>query len=966
METPDSFPDEGNPENSAAMNKPGAIPHSISSNQTRLAWLTAFAWTLAVGGSLAWNIYQERAQIMDQASAEARANYNKDIAFRRWGNSHGGVYVPITATQKSVPWLAHVPGRDVTTTNGLALTLLNPASMLRQMMDNYSAEYGIRGRITGLKQLNPGNAPDAWEKEQLEAFTRGEKFEVMAIANMDGKPYLRYLRAMYMEPGCEKCHGILGYKLGDMRGATGVNLPMAPYLESLAKAEWTIGLSHASIWLLGLTGIGWAGWQQGRRARERESLIHALHDSEERFNLAFQGANDGVWDIDLLAGGSFHTPRVAQMLGYATGELPKDLVAWRGFIHPDDLARVDDALRKHLAGETTRFEAIFRAMHKQEGWRWIMSRGLAVRDATGRSIRLVGVNTDIHVQKIMEAQLFEAKERAQVTLSSIGDAVLTTDAEGNITFMNSVAERLSGWGQAEAVGLPVETVIILLNEETREPAPNPVTRCREEGRVVGLANHTLLITRDGHEFAIDDSAAPIRNNEGDMVGVVMVFHDVTANRELARQMSWQVAHDKLTGLASRQEFERRLELLTAEARESGGPHALLYMDLDNFKIVNDTCGHLAGDELLKQLAFLLAERMRRNDTLGRLGGDEFGALLENCPLEKALSIAEKLRATVSEFRFVWGGKTFEVGVSIGVAMVGPDTLSLAEAMSAADVACYAAKDGGRNQVHVYASGNRESNSRHQEMHVASGIRAALENDRFVLYAQKILPMADSASTQRHYEVLVRMLDDDGGLIPPGVFIPAAERYGLMPAVDRWVVEHALEMLTRIPAARDVHLTINLSGLCFRDEHTAECLRSVMTQTEVDPTHLTFEITETAAVSQLARAVAFMREMKSLGCRFALDDFGSGMSSFAYLKTLPVDVLKIDGAFVRDIQEDPADRAFVEAIHRVAHTLGKVTVAEFVETDAIIGILREIGVDYVQGYAIEKPRPLEAALRDVQP
>lgn len=927
-----------------------------------LAWLTAMVWTLALAGSLAWNIHQEHRQVMDQAYAEARANYNKDITFRRWGNDHGGVYVPITDTQKSVPWLAHVPGRDVITTDGKALTLLNPASMLRQVMDRYTADYGIRGRITGLRQLNPGNAPDAWEKAQLLAFTRGEKHEVWAIADMNGKPHLRYLRAMYMEPGCEKCHAILGYKLGDLRGATGVNLPMAPYLESLAHAEWTLGLSHFGIWLLGLAGIGWAGWQQGRRARERNALIGALHDSEKRFDLAVAGANDGIWDMDLATGRAYHSARMAEMLGYESDELPASMTAWRGIIHPDDFQSVLDTFQAHLDGATPRFEAAFRASHKQGGWHWIMSRGKAVRDGTGRAIRFVGVHTDISEQKSMEAQLFEEKERAQVTLSSIGDAVLTTDAEGNITFMNSVAERLTGWTREETFGLPVESVIVLINEDTREPAPNPVARCRTESQVVGLANHTILISRDGHELAIDDSAAPIRDREGQLIGVVMVFHDVTANRELTRQMSWQVAHDKLTGLASRQEFERRLENLVAQAHESGNQHALLYMDLDNFKIVNDTSGHLAGDELLKQLAFLLTEHMRRNDILGRLGGDEFGALLENCPPDKALAIAEKLRETASEFRFAWGGKTFEVGVSIGLVMVGQETISLAEAMSAADVACYAAKESGRNQVHVYSPGNQESASRHREMHLAADIRAALEGERFVLYAQEIQPLSTPASTTRHYEVLVRMLDIHGELIPPGVFIPAAERYGLMPAVDRWVVEHALALLSRTPAARDAHLSINLSGLCFRDEHTAACLRSLMAQTGVDPTHLTFEITETAAVSQLAKAVAFMREMKSLGCRFALDDFGSGMSSFAYLKTLPVDILKIDGAFVRDMLVDPADRAFIEAIHRVAHTLGKETVAEFAETAEIVAALREIGVDYAQGYAIDKPRPLDALLR----
>jgi diguanylate cyclase (GGDEF)-like protein/PAS domain S-box-containing protein len=927
-----------------------------------LAWLTALAWTLALVGSLVWNIYQEKSQIMDQAYAEARANYNKDITFRRWGNSHGGVYVPITDTQHSVPWLAHVPGRDVTTTDGKALTLLNPASMLRQMMDRYAVEYGIRGRITGLKQLNPGNAPDAWEKEQLLAFTRGEKHEVWAITDMDGKPYLRYLRVMYMEPGCEKCHAILGYKLGDIRGATGVNLPMAPYLASIARAEETIGLSHFGIWLLGLTGIGWASRQQGRRARERNLLIGALHDSEERFDLAVAGANDGIWDMNLKSGETFYSPRMAEMLGYKPGSLPMSMSGWHGIVHPDDYQALISAYQDHLDGKTPRFEAIFRAKRRLGGWNWIMSRGKAVRDEMGNAVRIVGVHTDITERKTMEAELFEEKERVQVTLASIGDAVLTTNAEGGITFMNTAAERLTGWKQEEASGLPVETIMVLIDEETRETVPNAVDRYRQEEHALEATKHELLITRDGHEISIEDSAAPIHGRDGVLLGMVMVFHDVTTSRALARQMNWQVAHDQLTGLVSRQEFERRLGELVEQARQSGSQHALLYMDMDNFKIVNDTSGHLAGDELLKQLAFLLSEHMRRNDTLGRLGGDEFGALLENCPVEKAKSIAESLRTMVSEFRFVWGGKMFEVGLSIGLVMVNRDTTSLVEAMSSADMACYAAKEAGRNRVHVYVPGNMENEFKQRELLLVSDIRTALEKGRFELYGQEILALQPVPGQRRHFEVLVRMLDAQGKLVPPGVFIPAAERYGLIQAVDRWVAEHAVTLLSQAGAACDVDLSINLSGLFFREERIADYLRNVVIQAQIDPARLTFEITETAAISQLSKAVNFMREVKSLGCLFSLDDFGSGMSSFAYLKALPVDTLKIDGAFVRDMLEDLADRAFVEAIHRVAHTLGKKTVAEYAETTEIVEALREIGIDYAQGYGVGKPRLLAAILR----
>lgn len=630
-------------------------------------------------------------------------------------------------------------------------------------------------------------------------------------------------------------------------------------------------------------------------------------------------------------------------------------------MHPDDRDAVLKALKMHIDGASPRFEAAFRAQHKDGAYRWIMSRGRAVRDASGRAVRVVGVHADISERKAMEAQLFAEKERAQVTLASIGDAVLTTDADGFVTFMNGVAERLTGWRLEEAMNVPVDTVAGLLHEETRESVPSPVERCLAEGQIVGLAGSTLLISRDGHEVAIQDSAAPIRNKEGALIGVVMVFRDVSESRALARQMSWQLAHDGLTGLISRREFERRLTRLVEDAHASPQQHALLYLDLDNFKVVNDVCGHLGGDELLKQLSFLLSEQMRRNDTLGRLGGDEFAALLENCPRDKALDIAEKLRRTISEFRFVWGNKTLDVGVSIGLVMVDADTASLADALSAADVACYAAKDAGRNRVHVYSKADQDSASVHVEMHMAADIRAALDVGRFELYAQEIRSLKGKPG--RYFEVLVRMVDVYGQLVPPGLFITTAERYGMMPEIDLWIVKQALVQLAQAgKAAAHVRLAINLSGLCFSDENMSARVRDLVVQSGVEPARITFEITETAAVTHLSRGVRFMRELGALGCRFALDDFGSGMSSFAYLKALPVHTLKIDGAFVRDLLTDTADRAFVEAIHNVAHTLGKETVAEFAETAEHVHALSEIGVDYAQGYAVAKPRQLEAVLR----
>ncbi len=915
-----------------------------------------------MGISLAWNIYHDEAQLMDQARAEAKANFDKDITFRRWVTMHGGVYVPVTPEQQPIPWLKHLPDRDVVTRDGKLLTLLNPATMLRQMMDRYGNAYGIKGRITGLKYLNPANAPDSWEREQLLAFQRGERKESWAVSDIDGRSYLRYFQAVYMEPGCIKCHAVLGYtRVGELRGGIGVNLPLAHYHNLHSTNVLGFSTGHVLIWLMGLIGITWAGRQQDLRARELERAVAALRASEKRFDLAVNGAEEGVWDLEVATGKMYRSKRMCEMLGFTEEELFPSLNTWKSLMHPDDRDAVLAALQSHIEGKTPRFEAVFRAVHKDGSYRWILSRGRAIHDASGRTVRVVGVHSDITERKAMEAQLFEEKERAQVTLASIGDAVLTTDAEGFVTFMNGVAERLTGWKLAEALKAPVETVVSLLDEETRQSMPHPVERCRAGAQIVELAGNTLLINRDGHEISIQDSAAPILNREGQLIGVVMVFRDVSESREMARQMSWQIAHDALTGLVSRREFERRLGLLVEDAHHSGQQHALLYLDLDNFKIVNDVCGHLAGDELLKQLASQMSARMRRNDTLARLGGDEFAALLENCPVEIALEIANKLRLTVAAFHFEWDNKTLEVGVSIGVVVVNADTASMVDALSAADVACYAAKEGGRNRVQLYTNADPASVSKHLDLHLAADIRSAVSVGRFELYAQEILSLQNKPG--RYFEVLVRMVDSYGKLIQPGLFITTAERYGLMPEIDLWVVKQALALLAQAGSgAQDVRLAINLSGLCFGDLAMSERVRELVVQSEVDPARITFEITETAAVTLLSHAARVMRELGSLGCRFALDDFGSGMSSFAYLKALPVNTLKIDGAFVREMLASPTDKAFVEAIHHVAHTLGMETVAEFAESQEIVEALRAIGIDYAQGYAVAKPRQLEAVLR----
>ena len=418
-------------------------------------------------------------------------------------------------------------------------------------------------------------------------------------------------------------------------------------------------------------------------------------------------------------------------------------------------------------------------------------------------------------------------------------------------------------------------------------------------------------------------------------------------------------HDHLTGLVNRHEFDRRLQESLRSAREGELEHVLLYLDLDQFKVINDTCGHQAGDQLLSQLAVVLREKVRSNDTLARLGGDEFGLLLESCPLDHAQLIAEGIREAIANFRFVWEDKTFSIGVSIGMTPITKDAHSVDEVLSAADVACYTAKDLGRNRVHVYLDDDSELLRRHNEMRWVSRIKQALEDERLLLYRQTMRALDADASLQAHSEFLLRMRGDDGEIILPGAFIPAAERYGIMTLLDRWVVKAVVEHLAGL--CREVGDTkkmgtffVNLSGASLNDSDFFSYIGELLALNQLPPELLCFEITETAAISNLHLAVDFIRGIRSLGCRFALDDFGSGLSSFSYLKAMPVDYLKIDGGFVRDITNDPMNYAIVQAVNEIGHVAGLRTIAEFVEDESVLSTLQDIGVDLAQGYGISRP------------
>ena len=559
-----------------------------------------------------------------------------------------------------------------------------------------------------------------------------------------------------------------------------------------------------------------------------------------------------------------------------------------------------------------------------------------------------------------EGALRQEKERAKVTLHSIADAVITADAAVNVEYLNPVAEYLTGWSLEEARGQPLHQVFRVINEMTRAPFRHPAYGLQHEERSVGLDSHTLLVSRDGREFAIEDSVAPIRDDNGETVGAVLVFHDVTEARSMARQLSWQAGHDPLTGLLNRREFEARLKTLLASAKSEQRRHALLYIDLDQFKVVNDTCGHMAGDELLRQLTVVLQEAMHELMLLARLGGDEFGVLLEDCSLDSAQAVAERLLEAVQGFRFVWEDKVFTVGASIGLVAVDAECRDLATLLSTADAACYTAKNKGRNRIQVFQHNDVELVQFHGEMEWVARITKGFEEGRLRVFFQYIKPVGKHVEEGEHYEILLRMEGENGELIPPGAFIPAAERYNLMPSLDRWVIRRTFESYRDFAAGRPEScldtISINISGTSLVDEYFLEFVQDHLRLYEVPPCVVCFEITETAAIANLQNATRFIRELRALGCRFALDDFGSGMSSFAYLKSLDVDYLKIDGAFVRDMVNDSVDFAMVEAINRVGHVMGLQTIAEFVENDAILDKLAELGVDFAQGYAVHKPEP----------
>lgn len=581
-----------------------------------------------------------------------------------------------------------------------------------------------------------------------------------------------------------------------------------------------------------------------------------------------------------------------------------------------------------------------------------------------------GTIRDVTMDKEIEEKFYEEKERIHVTLESIGDGVITTNPDGTVAYLNPIAEKMTGWDEKEASGKPLHEILQLLDEKTSKPVNIPIVKWLNQNQRMKLNNPVTLVNRKKtKEYTIEFSGSPLRNSKKVVIGAVFAFHNVTKLRTLTNQLSFQATHDALTGLINRREFEVRINQAIKSAKHENKNHAMLYVDLDQFKVVNDTCGHHAGDELLKQLTSRLQGLLRESDTLARLGGDEFGALLVGCPVHFAMEVAEKIRADVEQYKFVWEDRVFRVGTSIGLVPINNNTVDLTELLSAADSACYVAKESGRNQVHVYKPDDKAIAQQQGQMQWMNRIQRALEHNNFELHFQSIIPIKNAKSGRLCGEVLLRMVDENrkapDNLITPGAFMPAAERYQLMPKIDRWSIARVFELLSKQKEILKYWemCTVNLSGQSMGDDSLLRFILEKVKSSEFPADVLCFEITESSVIANMEEATLFIKTLQKLGCKFALDDFGKGLSSFSYLKNLPVDFVKLDGELVRDIAKDKTSYAMVEAINQVAHVMGIKTIAEHVETTATLNALKKISVDYAQGFVIDTPQAFPELVSD---
>ncbi|WP_455289985.1 EAL domain-containing protein [Cupriavidus necator] len=700
-------------------------------------------------------------------------------------------------------------------------------------------------------------------------------------------------------------------------------------------------------------------WQRSRDLRRSAMQADIIDAAPQQHALPSPRNGTGFWVLSVESGQLSWDEGICLMHGLDPAAASTEVESWLRLIHPDDSPRMRKALRLAITRQQP-FDIMYRVPFPDGSERHIRALSKLISE-TRYSAYVVGMHLDITDQQSIIASLFEEKERLQTTLRSIGDGVICTDASSHITFMNAVAEQLTGWGIANAIGRPIRDIFCIVDEYTNEEIPSPVDECLRTMELVHLREGARLRSRSGAYHDVQDTAAPVKTLGGEVIGAVLIFQDISRARALQRELKYAATHDALTELPNRSWFERQVRLVAKSMVNSQRQHVLCYIDLDRFKVVNDTAGHTAGDKLLREVAGLLRQHIRECDLLARIGGDEFALLLLDCDLPHAESICEELIDTIRTHRFHWEGKVYDIGASIGIVSLEHGGHLLSRQMSEADVACYAAKSAGRNRVASYADSHSDARRHHIELQMAAGVRSALEQNRFQLYAQEIMPLSEDSGRKRA-EILLRMQGEAGELIAPGAFIIAAERYGLMSDVDQWVINHLFEHYSdRLRELGDLELSINLSANSLGNRDVFNSLKCRLHAANIPASQIHLEITETAVINNIASAVEYLKEMQAIGCTITLDDFGTGLASFLYLKKFPATCLKIDGIFTRKLSRNTIDYEIIKSINHVSHTMNIETVAEAVEDEQTLQILREIGVDFVQGRAISEPVLLDSFL-----
>ena len=738
-------------------------------------------------------------------------------------------------------------------------------------------------------------------------------------------------------------------------GITSVALGFAYLLKTLVD---TISKRNSGLDLETTTWFQFpneSGLVSGRGAEQDNAIQVALARSEERFTQLVNLLPQTVFEVSIEGKVLYTNPAGFEMFQFTEAEVEAGLNIG-DYFDASDRKRGLENFSKILHGQTIGPNEY--AMVRKDGQSMsviISSRPIISGE---KVIGVLGAIFDISHRKKTESELQASQAMLRNVLDTIPVRVFWKDKESNFLGCNIQFAMDAGCKTpAEIIGKNDSEIV----DEDKAKRYRADDLCVLNSCVPKLNYEEKSNKKSGEGSRwLRTSKIPLLDGDGKLFGILGCYEDITESRLLSQELEHLASHDALTGLVNRREFEQRLKRVLEKTQQEQSCHALCYLDLDQFKVVNDTCGHPAGDALLNQLATVLQKHVRQRDTLARLGGDEFGVLMEHCSLEKAAIVAGKLRLAVAEFRFTWKGRSFSIGASIGVVPIDASTGTITALLVKADSACYAAKDMGRNRIHVYREDDLELAQRQGEMQWVSKIHEALQENRLVLYAQPIVPLDPRNGQGKHCEILTRMISDDGQLILPGAFFPAAERFNLSPRLDRWVVDNTLRWLSSNPEQlTDLSMcSINLSGHSLVDEEFQNYVSDSLRKLKIPPDKICFEITETAAITNLSRAVRFIVGLKKEGCRFALDDFGSGLSSFAYLKNLPVDYLKIDGMFVTDILVDPIDFAMVRSINEIGQLMGKETIAEFVENVATKEKLREIGVNYVQGYAAGPPAPID--------